>query len=83
MLVAVYTCSEELVSGEIINNNDVPIIIDLAPRWLDSQRQSFHEVEFEPLTVPATSTAEWEAEAGEDIERPQFCEAETISITSG
>ncbi len=80
VLVAVYRCSETVVAGEVINDNDVPIQIVITPRWMDAQRVSFHEVAIDPIDVPPGSTVEWEAEAGAEIARPQFCEAETVAI---
>lgn len=81
VLVAVYRCSETVVSGEITNKNDVPVAVLITPRWMDASRVPFHEVEIEPVEIPATATVEWEAQATAEIERPQFCEAETVSTT--
>lgn len=81
VLVAVYRCSETVVSGEITNKNDVAVAVLITPRWLDATRTPFHQADIEPLEIPAEETVEWEAQATEEIERPQFCEAETVSIT--
>lgn len=82
VLVAVYRCTPDLVAGEVTNDAEVAISVVLKPKWLDQQRAAFHEVEIEPLEVPAGSTLEWEGNAGEEIDTPVFCEAETVSISA-
>lgn len=80
VLVAVYRCSANAVGGEISNDNDVPIVVSIMPRWLDAERTAFHEVEVDPIEIPPNSIVEWEAQPGAEIERPQFCEAETVNV---
>lgn len=80
VLVAVYRCSASAIGGEISNDNDVPIIVSILLRWLDADRMPFHEVKADPVEIPPNSIVEWEAQPGAEIERPQFCETETVSI---
>lgn len=80
VLVAVYRCSAAVTGGEISNDSDVPLVVTIRPRWLDATRTAYHEVDLEPITVPAGSFVDWEADAGADIAAPQFCEAETVAV---
>lgn len=78
---AVYRCTAEKVAGDILNNADVPIVISIKAKWLDTDSAVFHEVEAGPFQAGAKSSVAWEVEAEEQVADPAQCQAEIVSVT--
>jgi hypothetical protein len=81
--VPVYRCTAERVGGDILNNADVPIVISIKAKWMDNQSAVFHEVEVGPFEVDPKGSIEWEALAGEEVDLPALCQAETVEVIEG
>jgi hypothetical protein len=79
--VAVYRCAAERVGGDILNNADVPVVISIKAKWLDTASATYHEVDAGPFPAAAKSSVPWEVEAEEQVADPAQCQAEIVSVT--
>lgn len=79
--ITVRECTADLVAGEIENDADVAITVELIPKWLDTASQVYHTVEVTTEPVPPGELVRWEAPAGESIDPPLLCQAEIVRVS--
>ncbi|HUP17564.1 MAG TPA: hypothetical protein VM848_16135 [Acidimicrobiia bacterium] len=79
--VPVYRCNADFVSGDILNNADVPIVVMIKAKWVDSASTTYHEVEAGPFSAGANSSVQWVVETEESVADPAQCLAEIVSVT--